>query len=218
MEKIMNQNSPQNHMPEHITCQSCHKQYSQSLMSESQAWQCASDVYMIKGQDYILSHYGSSHDTERHILIETHTLEHGLICDECIDKALAEGQAKLDKNFNYFDNYTPKAEENMPEYIECATCHTHYHQVFASTQAYDCAADVNAKGEEIYGYYGSCYDTQHYLIEKPGVLKVGVVCDNCLREAIENQVIVKDEAFSYWEEYQAQFPVLPDDLEEIKEF
>lgn len=199
-----------------VTCQSCGKHYTQSVMSESQAWQCASDVYMLKGNDYILSHYGSKHDTEHYILADNHGLEHGVVCDECIDKAIASKLASLDTAFNYFDNYQPKAEKELPEYLECETCHTHYYQVFAPTQANDCAADV--KDNEIYGYYGSCYDTHRYVVKKAGVLNEGLVCDSCLKDAIEKQVIEKDEAFSYWETWQAQFPVLPDDLQEIEEF
>jgi hypothetical protein len=201
-----------------VTCQSCGKHYTQSVISESQAWRCASDVYMLKGKDYILSHYGSEHDTEHYILAENHGLEHGVVCDECIDKAIATQVASLDSHFNYFDNYQPSLEKELPEYIECETCHTHYYQVFGSTQAYDCAADVNLKNQDIYAHYGSDYDSERYVIKKAGILNTGIVCDSCLKDAIEKQAIEKDEAFSYWETWQVMFPALPDDLEEIKEF
>jgi len=89
---------------EAIICATCGKEYSNMFSNSNQAYGCASELIEKQGELFSLSHYGSCYDTMKHIFKKNGDFKLGIICDKCIEKAIAEGIAIEDENYNYFSN------------------------------------------------------------------------------------------------------------------
>lgn len=110
------------HKPqEAVVCATCSHRYTNIWSLESnQASSCASDLVQRDGQIVSFSHYGSKLDTMKHIFKDHGDYKLGVICDDCLIKARAEGVAEEDETYDFWVPVTALQEihrEKMGEFI-----------------------------------------------------------------------------------------------------
>lgn len=83
-----------------IQCNTCKKEYEAIWQvfegSKTQAFGCASEIYMVEGDYYLHGHYGSRvADMRKYFVKDDAQFSLGIICDECITKLDKEGKIDL---------------------------------------------------------------------------------------------------------------------------
>lgn len=82
-----------------VMCKTCEKIYDQGVVSPTQATGCAASVVSGPGdQVKILGHYGSKHDLTLFKFLRS-PLTFGVdpVCDECIDRFVADGRIEVEQ-------------------------------------------------------------------------------------------------------------------------
>jgi hypothetical protein len=92
--------------------------------------------------------------------------------------------------------------ENKEDSVQCSTCGKAHTNIFSleSNQAYGCASDLMEKDGKIvsFSHYGSGFDTMKHIFNALGKYKIGVICDNCISEAVNSSIAVEDNDYDYW--------------------
>ena len=83
-----------------IRCAECGQEFDE-MFSETQAYGCATNVHQSGGGRFVISHYGSGFDTEKHELIHWTATVGSHICDVCLEQAIADGGAVRDDSYDY---------------------------------------------------------------------------------------------------------------------
>ncbi|NCQ51494.1 hypothetical protein GW796_06290 [archaeon] len=90
-------------MSEKIICNSCKSEYKNVFNIEGQqATDCSSELIIKNNKKLSISHYGSTYDMLKHVFKKESEYSSGNICDNCICKAIREGDAVEDQSFFYF--------------------------------------------------------------------------------------------------------------------
>lgn len=93
---------------ESVKCNICNTVFNDCFSAETyQAFGCASDLYVNKEQNYIISNYGSSFDTTRFLVDRESPLQQrqGTICDHCIEQLIGKKEVMEDKEFNFWTHW-----------------------------------------------------------------------------------------------------------------
>lgn len=102
---------------ESVKCDVCNTAFNDCFSAETnQAFGCASDLFIKENQTYILSHYGSSFDTLRFLVLRQSPLHQrqGTICDHCIEQLINKEEVTQDQNFDFWANVKALQQQHQP--------------------------------------------------------------------------------------------------------
>ncbi len=108
-----------------VHCSLCKKEFREVISLEaSQAHGCASSIHERGGEWFIVSHYGSEHDTKKFIFSsftpfnsdsDKELVEKSVICDECIDSMLKNKELFEDVDYDFFSGFYKLNEKYLIE-------------------------------------------------------------------------------------------------------